>query len=336
MPDDHHSIIKRLTGLADYTATNDAFAWLDNNPTHADVKTLIVSLERFSPAQDVVERCAAWLLKHPEQLIPPTDPKAHALEPFWSTHCLYLVKYQEVANNLNIDAKPALLALLSPLPTPPVISLCTQWLDRFDDSNTDKEMITSLLLAASTPEICARARALQVKTTNPKDKSNLLSNLIRYNESPALVQEALQILADNDDFDTNEFLAEAIINSNCNDESKQTAIDWWHKARRARRKNSSIYSLSFGALQVQSIAAATISEIKECANEDAQYMTWIALQIKNCTESTIAECWHWLDANRNHKHWESLFWHLLSRAARNKQTNNPRGCIGTTLGFCKK
>ncbi|MBK7839194.1 MAG: hypothetical protein IPJ49_16295 [Candidatus Obscuribacter sp.] len=92
-------------------------------------------------------------------------------------------------------------------------------------------MITNLLLAAPTPEICARAKALQVKTTNPKDKSNLLSNLIRYNESPALVQEALQILAKNDDFDTNVFLAEAIINSDCNNESKHAAIDWWLKAR---------------------------------------------------------------------------------------------------------
>ncbi|MBK9203198.1 MAG: hypothetical protein IPL73_12355 [Candidatus Obscuribacter sp.] len=319
MPADHHSIIERLTSISDDIATNDALAWLDNNPTHADVKALIVSLERFSTAQDVVERCAEWLLKHPEQLIPPTDPKAHALEPFGSTHSQYLIKYQALANNLNIGSKPALLELLNSLPTPPVISLCIKWLDTFADNDTDKEMITNLLLAAPTPEICARAKALQVKVINPMDKSNLLSNLIRYNESPALVQEALQILADNDDFDTNEFLAEAIINSNCNDESKQTAIDWWHKARRARRKKSSNYSLSFGALQVPSIAAATISEIKVCINEEAQFMTWIALQIKSCTESTIAECWQWLDANRNHKHWENLFWHLLSRASRNHQ-----------------
>lgn len=306
-------ILNRLTSLNDDSATSDAMTWLETNPTHKGVKDLIVYLERFSTQDDIVERCADWLEKHPRHLVPPKSPREQAISPFCSTHAVNLIEIRKVANNFEFSSAQDIISLLS-ASKPRVVALCQRWLDTFDKDNTNVEIVTKLLNEAPTAANCTRARALLSKTANAQDKKKVLTRLIKATEAPELIQEALAILAADNDFESNECFAEAIIKSDCNRHFKQKAIDWWHAAHRNERTIKEGFAFRFGLVKEESIAAVTIAQLKKSTDENAQLLAWTSLLVFNCTDWTIAECWQWLTENQSHKFWEGIFDQLLIRA----------------------
>lgn len=306
-------ILNQLTGLNDDSATAHAMTWLENNPTHKGAKDLIVYLERFSTQEDIVERCADWLENHPRHLVPPKSPKEQAIRPFWSTHSVNLIEIRKVANNFEFRSAQDITSLMN-ASSPQVIALYQRWLDTFDKDNTNVEMVTKLLEEAPTAANGTRARALLSKTANAQDKKKVLTRLIEATEAPELIQEALAILAADNDFESNECFAEAIIKSDCDRHSKQKAIDWWHAAHRNERTIKEGLAFRLGLVKEESIAAVTIAQLKKSTDENAQLFAWTSLLVFNCNDWTIAECWHWLTENQSHKFWEGIFDQLLVRA----------------------
>jgi hypothetical protein len=302
-------IVNRLRTVGDELAIDDAKAWLQSSASSDRVLEVIKLLELYSPHEETIEWCAEFLRTNPRHL---ETPGLWAIQ----SQSIFRLKYK-TADPSDEDSLDTIEEVLEGVRSLKTIALAETWLDNYQQLEAAFAVVCSLLKAAPNKENFRRARKW-LQSNSDKFGTNVVVSLLlqsdfQQNDVDYSLNELRQYPQSQSSADNGaSYLAESILKYVSDESARAEALAWMKNELQGPWAEYA--AMDFSMLTHPDLAQSIVQYLFDHPEQENCRFVWINLLIRNCTESLLAECWRWLEANPDFADWDWVFHYFLRKA----------------------